>query len=597
MKKLLVAGSLLMIIGLGLSVASAQTAIDESGLFPKIIDTSGDYVFQFTSDTLFVNHERATTAEDSAKVDSCRLTKNLSIFQLNADNVTLDGNNQVIYGAGGADPLTGSYHDIQGIWPNRIYKVTMAFDNIRVSDVTVMLCNNAVYFTKVSNSLAENVTIKYANRGIYLQSRSSGNVISDGVGGELAVADPVRNCTLIDVYKEAIAVRGPGHQILNNTITNTRATYSKSAGISIQRSTEYKTTGILVKGNTIDGGSYLNSGIKADRAGFNTYADNTINKTLLNGVLFDGHTSGGLADENVFTNTVINLAWADSANGIYFYDLADNNVFDGVTIDSAGVAIKAIGNCRGNTITNGTITDSKGYDVVVEGGSSVLVTTLADIDTSKVLVEQGSAIYFGTDQLVDLKVLLDNSLPLPGIDVIVTNAGGDTVGSFVTDEDGIVNVDVAAEGITFSGYSDTQNPFTFSAVHELDDGTSALIGGVTTTVAKDTAITLSISYLGLADREADLPTEFALSQNYPNPFNPSTTIRYALPGDANVRLRVYDIAGRLVKTLIQGTQNAGYYYVMWDGTDNTGKAIASGIYIYELVAGDFRQVNKMMFLK
>ena len=86
--------------------------------------------------------------------------------------------------------------------------------------------------------------------------------------------------------------------------------------------------------------------------------------------------------------------------------------------------------------------------------------------------------------------------------------------------------------------------------------------------------------------------EFELSQNYPNPFNPGTTIRFALPEAVDVSLKVYDLSGRLVAELMQGMQNAGKYEVEFDGTD-----LSSGIYLYVLKAGSFKQVKRMILLK
>jgi hypothetical protein len=96
---------------------------------------------------------------------------------------------------------------------------------------------------------------------------------------------------------------------------------------------------------------------------------------------------------------------------------------------------------------------------------------------------------------------------------------------------------------------------------------------------------------------AGIPVTFALEQNYPNPFNPSTTINFALPKDAGVSLKVYDVLGREVRTLVNDKVNAGYHEVVWDGRNAFGAQVASGMYIYRITAGDFTSSKKMMMLK
>jgi len=94
------------------------------------------------------------------------------------------------------------------------------------------------------------------------------------------------------------------------------------------------------------------------------------------------------------------------------------------------------------------------------------------------------------------------------------------------------------------------------------------------------------------------PTAYQLSQNYPNPFNPSTIISYDVPdNNVPVSLIIYNIQGQEVKTLINSVQNAGRYKITWDGTNNLGERVSSGIYIYRLQANKFVGVKKLVLLK
>jgi len=103
---------------------------------------------------------------------------------------------------------------------------------------------------------------------------------------------------------------------------------------------------------------------------------------------------------------------------------------------------------------------------------------------------------------------------------------------------------------------------------------------------------------GVLGIEAEvLPIEFALHQNFPNPFNPVTTLRYDLPEQANVNIIIYDMLGRQVRTLVNQTQDAGFKSVIWDATNDFGKQVSAGVYIYQIQAGEFVQTRKMVLLK
>jgi hypothetical protein len=105
----------------------------------------------------------------------------------------------------------------------------------------------------------------------------------------------------------------------------------------------------------------------------------------------------------------------------------------------------------------------------------------------------------------------------------------------------------------------------------------------------------------------EVPGKFKLAQNYPNPFNPETTISFQLPTNGGntrgVNLAIYDISGKLVKTLINGEKEPGYHSVVWDGKNETGNEVSSGVYFYKIdVAAKghaplFTETKKMLLLK
>jgi hypothetical protein len=94
-----------------------------------------------------------------------------------------------------------------------------------------------------------------------------------------------------------------------------------------------------------------------------------------------------------------------------------------------------------------------------------------------------------------------------------------------------------------------------------------------------------------------LPDLFFLHQNYPNPFNPSTIIEYSLPKASNVRLTIYNILGQEVRSLVNEQQSPGDYSINWDARDSRRQPVATGVYLYRLVAGDISQTRKMLLLK
>jgi len=103
-------------------------------------------------------------------------------------------------------------------------------------------------------------------------------------------------------------------------------------------------------------------------------------------------------------------------------------------------------------------------------------------------------------------------------------------------------------------------------------------------------ISVEIAGIGM---DQSLPTSFALLQNYPNPFNPLTTISYDLPSAAHVSLRIYDVLGQEVQTLIDGIQQPGRYRATW----NPGGSAASGVYLVRMHAGSFVSTRKMLLVR
>jgi hypothetical protein len=94
-----------------------------------------------------------------------------------------------------------------------------------------------------------------------------------------------------------------------------------------------------------------------------------------------------------------------------------------------------------------------------------------------------------------------------------------------------------------------------------------------------------------------IPSGYTLSQNYPNPFNPTTSIVYQLGKNGDVQLSIFNTLGQRIRTMVNGAQNAGTHTVVWDGKNDFGKNVSTGIYLYQLKTRDFVKTKKMVLVR
>ena len=100
---------------------------------------------------------------------------------------------------------------------------------------------------------------------------------------------------------------------------------------------------------------------------------------------------------------------------------------------------------------------------------------------------------------------------------------------------------------------------------------------------------------GVEDK--NIPTNFVLKNNYPNPFNPTTTIEFSLRQTQNVKFAIYNIMGQRIKTLVDKKYSAGNHRIQWNGTNNLGNKISSGVYLGRMESGDFTKTIKLILMK
>jgi len=118
-----------------------------------------------------------------------------------------------------------------------------------------------------------------------------------------------------------------------------------------------------------------------------------------------------------------------------------------------------------------------------------------------------------------------------------------------------------------------------------------------TSATIDTVVTVTTDSTNLAVDVAGVPQEFALRGNYPNPFNPETSIMFSLDIISPIEVKIYSILGQEISTLHSGILESGYHSMVWNGTDQFGKSVGSGVYIYRIVSGNRALTGKMMMLK
>jgi hypothetical protein len=199
-------------------------------------------------------------------------------------------------------------------------------------------------------------------------------------------------------------------------------------------------------------------------------------------------------------------------------------------------------------------------------------------------------------QVLDLPVVLTKSSGIISafVNVNIDNSKGDVK---------YVKAKLPEGSSMLYNYKNNTLKIAIAGIHELANGTMVSIG----ISLKNKEAKLDISGVAqLNDNEKillgnalirEIPTSYGLQNNYPNPFNPTTTVKYQIPENTHVRLVVYNMLGQIVRTIVDQPQEAGYYSIQWDGRNNYGESVSSGIYIYRIQAGSFVASKKMNLIK
>jgi len=353
------------------------------------------------------------------------------------------------------------------------------------------------------------------------------------------------------------------------------------------------------------------------------YAINTVTNNSAEQWILSGYT--GYARFNLYENTDIGRAAAFAKGAPVFTDNNPNDNILYLQLRENEVPLSSIGTTGWApelTFSGVTLADKKpnvldtSAPVQVVDGVGPVAMTARTLTVTTLEVAFSEEINLTTVNSGDFDWTLGEALegfqkyiaalsqPEPGVIVLETIEGykwepymGGTIKyiEHLTDatKKGIFDLQVTSKGVpTTSGvYSGTK---AYANVEWYSDAD----GTVDATAGKTAAsLTISTADIVVEVEEAAVPTAYALSENYPNPFNPTTTIEFAIPVAGNVELVIYNINGQKVRTLVNETKDAGFFHMTWDGRNDLGETVSSGIYLYRLVSGNFNKMEKMTFIK
>jgi len=373
---------------------------------------------------------------------------------------------------------------------------------------------------------------------------------------------------------------------------------------------------------------FVNSGLYVENIDWSMANDVSLIGTHMDSTIIDGGGLGKVIDNSDETAHPIEISNLTIQNGVS-------------TGKGGGISLQMVGELSLKNMRVDNNHAEKGGGVYIEGeGSASFIPTVVHIENS--VISNNSADTYGggialsgaiISSIIKNVTIVNNSAVDGGGGI---NAG--SLGDYAIIANSIFwnNQPTNADGMIFPYYSNIDIPIGPNNIFtdplfvdgdnnfNLSDGSPCIDSGIDFLVVDlsdqmlsgeipDTLINLdSQSYNGIGpdmgafeyeesvdidDVNFSVPKEYVIAQNYPNPFNPVTTLRYDLPEDALVNITICDMMGRVVKTLLNGSQTAGYRSIQWNATNDEGKPVSAGIYLYTIQAGEFRQARKMVLLK
>jgi len=346
----------------------------------------------------------------------------------------------------------------------------------------------------------------------------------------------------------------------------------------------------------------------------------------MDSTIIDGGNNGKVIDNSDETSHPIEISNLTIQNGMS-------------TGKGGGISLKMVGDLLLKNIRVNNNHAQIGGGIYIEGeGSESFIPTVVHFENA--IISNNSAENYGGGVSLSGDVISSIIKNVTVVNNFATNGGGGIQSGSLGDYAIIVNSifwnnqPTNVDGMVFPYYSNidipngSNNIFTdplfvndstnFNLLDGspcIDEGTEFLVVDLSTYMlpgtVPDTIININDEdYYGLApdmgaieyqsilhlDRDL-LPKQYILHQNYPNPFNPVTSLWYDLSEDGLVNITIYDMMGRVVKTLVNSSQTAGYKSIRWNATNDRNEPVSAGLYLYTIQAGEFRQTKKMVLLK
>jgi hypothetical protein len=250
-------------------------------------------------------------------------------------------------------------------------------------------------------------------------------------------------------------------------------------------------------------------------------------------------------------------------------------------------------------------------DIILGGGKSVALDS--DIEPAEVWFEQNNDMTLAKGSRCILPIHINSIVPIAGVQFEIklglkAVVPVDLQTTAFTDEM-TLRYSIESDRVLFVMYGEHGETFgpgkgmAIEIVFDLEDGTvipqdpnfGLEFGRIL--LANSNAEIIPLKPRAETERELAVPETYTLSQNYPNPFNPKTEISFRIPSATYTSLKIFNILGQEVKTLVDEHREAGHYTVSWRGRDEFGTEVTTGVYFYTLKAGEFTETKRMLLLK